>query len=357
MFKPAHSLAVTSLVTSLLFNTVSPVLAQGQIVTNPSSPEELEQLVTSTSTAPEEPKATILTAMPTRYGDVDQLVLTPGQVSNFSLKIRNNGNSTVTIVSRAEDFVIGQDYKTPVPVESSEEDNRWAMASWITVTPATQTIQPNTTAAVQIKVNVPADALAGGHYVMITHQPAQSGMAAENTTSINQRVGTLIYGIVPGEFTEQAFIRNLTVPNFSDIGPVSYSFLVDNDSEAHIHPRLSARIYNIWGKEVNAQEIESGNIFPKTSRDFIGQWDRIWGVGRYKLEITMLYGLNSTTTVASTYFWLFPLWLFLAGVVVLITLIGLIWSVRRHYLHTKAQQTKRMAELEAKIADLEDAEG
>lgn len=357
MFKPAQSLAVTTVVASLLLNTISPVLAQGQVVTNPTTPEELQNLANTITSQPVVERITTLTAMPVRYGDETQLTLTPGESSNFSLKIRNNSDFPVTVTSLAEDFIIGADYKTPVPVDSSEEDNRWAMASWITVTPALQTIQANTTAAVQIKINVPTDALAGGHYVMVTHQPVQGGRANENATSINQRVGTLVYGIVPGEFTEQAFIRNLTVPMFSDIGPVAYSFLVDNDSEAHIRPRLSAKISNIWGKEVFAQEIESGNIFPKTSRDFAGQWDRIWGVGRYKLEITMLYGTNTATSMASTYFWLFPIWLFLAGLVVLVTLVALIWSVRRHYNHTKAQQAKRMAELEAKIADLEDAEG
>jgi len=357
MLKPASSVLIATIATSLIFSAVSPILAQGQVVTNPTPLEELQNLAETITSAPVEDRITTLTAMPTRHGDVDQLTLTPGQTSNFSLKIRNNSDFPVTITSLAEDFIIGADYKTPIPVEAEEENNRWAMASWITVTPALQTIQANTTAAVQIRINVPADALPGGHYVMITHQPASTGRAEDNVTAINQRVGTLVYGLVPGEFNEQAFIRSLSVPTFSDIGPVPYSFMVDNDSEAHIHPRLSAKIYNIWGKEVDAKEIESGNIFPKTARNFESKWERIWGVGRYKLEITMLYGSDgSRTGSASTYFWLFPIWLFLAGLVVLITLVALIWSVRRHYLRTKADQAKRMAELEAKISDLEDVQ-
>lgn len=357
MRKPAQSLVVSTIAVALLLNTVAPAFAQGQVVTNPTPLEELQNMANTISAAPVEDKVTTLTAMPTRYGDIDQLTLTPGQASNFSLKIRNNSDFAVTITSLAEDFIIGEDYKTPVPVEAAEEDNRWAMASWITVTPAMQTIQANTTAAVQVRINVPEDALAGGHYVMVTHQPVQGGRSTDNVTAVNQRVGTLVYGIVPGNFSEQAFLRSLSVPMFSDIGPVPYTFMVDNDSEAHIHPRLSAKIYNLWGKEVTAQEIESGNIFPKTSRDFEGKWERIWGVGRYKLEITMLYGTDGARHGSiSTYFWLFPIWLFLAGVVVLLTLVVLIWSVRRHYQRTKADQAKRMAELEAKISDLEDAQ-
>lgn len=357
MFKPAKSLAVASIVSALLLHTIAPVLAQGQVVTNPTSPEELQNLANTISSQPVQPRETTLTAMPVRYGDIDQLTLTPGEQVNFTLKIRNNSDFPVTVTSLAEDFIVGADYKTPIPVEAPEGENRWAMASWMTVTPNIQTIQANTTAAVQVRVDVPEDALAGGHYVMVTHQPSAGSASKDNITAVNQRVGTLVYGIVPGEFNEQAFLRSLSTPKFSDIGPVPFSFLVDNDSEAHIHPRLSAKIYNFWGKEVSAQEIETGNIFPKTSRDFKGQWDRIWGVGRYKLTVTMLYGTHSTVTEASTYLWLFPIWLFLAGLVVLAALVALIWSVRRHYFHTKKQQAKRMAELEAKIADLEDAQG
>lgn len=330
---------------------VEPIMAQPV----PSATPTLEGMAEAIAADPiTEDSTSVLTAMPVRYGDQENLQLVPGQAANFSLRIRNNGDTPVTITSLAEDFIIGDDYITPVAVNVPDGQNRWAMAGWTTITPAIQVIQGNTTAAVQVRIQVPQDALPGGHYMMITHQPVVSAAPGNNNTSINQRVGTLIYGIVPGDFNEVAFLRNLTVPQLSDLGPVPFSFLVDNDSEAHIRPQLSVKIYNFWGKEIFSQAIESGNIFPKTSREFDSQWERIWGFGRYRLEITMLYGSSGiTTTSTQTHFWLFPIWLFLAALVAVLALVAGALLVRRHYLHTKEEQAKRMKELETKISSLE----
>lgn len=301
-----------------------------------------------------------LVAMPTRYGDekATQLLLVPGERQQFSLRVRNESTKPITVQSLVEDFVIGEDGVTPTPVESTEENNnRWSMASWITLTPAKQTIDPKSTAGVNVTIEVPEDALPGGKFVMIMHQPDTgllTSTTGETTNVVNQRVGTLVYGVVDGDFIENAFIRDLVAPQLSEFGPIAYSFRVDNDSDVHIRPQLTVKIYNMWGKLLDTSSLETKNIFPKISRDFEGEWQQIWGLGRYKLEVAMMYGTTDTVTkIASTYFWIIPIKLILAIIFSLLVIITAVVLIRRHYLHRKNDQATKVKELEEKLAKLE----
>jgi len=298
-----------------------------------------------------------LTATPVRLGDDNSLLLKPGEKKQVTLKVYNNSKQEVKIVSLAEDFVIGEDGATPQPVDVAESDNRWSLNKWLTIVPNTQTIKDGATGVVSVLIEVPEDALPGGHYAMIMHQPDMNKETAnqeDKSTAINQRVGTLLYVVVDGPIHEEAFIRELIIPPFQEFGPVPYSFEIDNDSDIHIQPRLTFNVYNIWGKKVFSEAVNSKNIFPKQSRPFDeGAWERIWGLGRYKGEVVMMYGTQSTTKMLSSFFWLFPLRLVLAIGLGLLALIGMAVAIRRHLIHRKQDQSARVRELEEQVARME----
>lgn len=298
-----------------------------------------------------------LTATPVRIGDDNSLRLKPGEKKQVTLKVYNNSQNAIKIISLAEDFVIGEDGATPQPVDVAETDNRWSLKKWVTVVPNSQTIKAGETGVISVLIEVPEDALPGGHYAMVMHQPDLGKDAAnkdEKSTAIKQRVGTLLYVVVDGPIYEEAFIRELNIPQFQELGPVPYSFVIDNDSDVHIQPELSFNVYNIWGKRIFSEAINSKNIFPKDSRSFDeGMWERIWGFGRYKGEIVAVYGSQSATKMLSTYFWLFPLKLVLAIGVAIISFIGIFIAIRRHMIHRSQDQSKRVRELEETVARME----
>lgn len=298
-----------------------------------------------------------LTATPVRIGDDNSLLLKPGEKKQVTLKVYNNSSTATKIITLAEDFVIGEDGATPQPVDVTETNNRWSLKKWLTIVPNSQTIKAGETGVVSVLIEVPADALPGGHYAMVMHQPDLGKDAAndeEKSTVINQRVGTLLYVVVDGPIYEEAFIRDLYIPQFQELGPVPYSFVFDNDSDTHLQPKLTFNVYNIWGKRIYSEAVESKNIFPKDSRTFDqGVWERIWGFGRYKGEVVAVYGSQSATKMLSTTFWLFPLKLVLAIGVAVITFIGIFIAIRRHMIHRSQDQTKRVRELEETVARME----
>lgn len=300
-----------------------------------------------------------LTAIPPRLGDDNSLLLKPGEKKQVTVQVHNSSNQTILVRSTAQDFIVTEDADTPVPIDVADADNRWSLASWLTISPSIQTITPNQTVALNVLVEVPESALPGGHYAMILHQPETGKLlpgqtaTGSQTTGVNQRVGTLLYVVVDGPINEQAFIRDFTIPNFMEFGPVPFSYIIENQSDVHIQPRMAVEIKNIFGQKVATIQPETRNIFPFTSRTFEGQWDRIWGFGRYTAEVVATYGTTNQLVIAQANFWLIPIKLIIAIIAMILILILGGMSVRRHLIHRKQDQSKKIAELESKLQTLE----
>lgn len=191
---------------------------------------------------------------------------------------------------------------------------------------------------------------------MVTHKPVGLNgekFQEESASKISQRVGTLMYVLVEGPINEEAFVRDFSMPKFTEYGPVPFSFSVDNQSDIHIKPDISIEIYNIFGIKVDTIVLESKNVFPMISRNFNDQWDQVWGTGYYKAKLVMSYGSEGAITIANTSFWLLPITLVIAALIVLLTLVVIFIATRRHLLHKNSDEQQRMQMLEEKISKLE----
>lgn len=305
---------------------------------------------------------TTLTAIPPRLGDEGSLVANPGEVLQATVRVRNNSDKPLNILSAASDFILDTDGSTPIVVTDQNVSNRWSLASWITIAPNLQTVQPNETKVLSVVIAIPDDALPGGHYAMITHQPSTEAVpkngevvdAKLSATGISQRVGTLLYVTVKGAINESAFIRSFNIPRLTEYGPVPYSFTVENQSDIHIQPGLMLEFRDMLGRKVEQVPIESKNIFPLTERRFEGSWSKVWGTGRYTATITMNYGSQGAIAIAKTSFWLFPFTLVVAALLTLLVLLAMFIAVRRHLIHRKTDQSARIKELEEKLSRLEE---
>jgi hypothetical protein len=297
-----------------------------------------------------------ITAIPPRLGDDGTLKAKPGEKIQASVRVRNSSKQTVRLESLVQDFVIGEDGSTPTPVDDTVS-NRWSLASWTVLTPTSQTLKPGEVGQLTVLIEVPADALPGGHYAMVLHRPAvnqgQFELKGAASSGVNQRVGTLLYVMVDGPINEEAFVRNFTFPKFSEFGPMPFGFAVENGSDIHIKPQISIEIYNFFGKQVETIQIEPKNIFPLTSRSFEGQWDRVWGIGPYSARLVMSYGSQGQVAIAKTSFWLIPYRLVIAALVVIFSALAVLVVLRRHFLHRAANEQARIKQLEEKLEQLE----
>ncbi|MBD3250211.1 MAG: hypothetical protein GF381_01395 [Candidatus Pacebacteria bacterium] len=299
-----------------------------------------------------------LIAIPPRRGENRELVVNPGEKIQTDIRVKNNSNQTLSLKSYARDFIVGENGRTPIPVDQSVS-NRWSLASWMAVVPNQHELGPNETAQINIVIEVPDDALPGGHYAMVLHQPTNNEPATQDldaqeaVTSINQMVGTLFYVIVDGPINEEAYITDFKFNNFQEFGPVPFSFKVSNQSDIHIKPRMEVDIFNLIGQKVDSIKVEPRNIFPLTSLNFNGKWEKVWGFGLYKAKLTLSYGENGQVVMANTNFWIIPVRIVLAILFILLTLSAIIVSVRSHIRHKTEQEEAKIKELQQKLEQYE----
>lgn len=300
-------------------------------------------------------KQVTLTAIPPRIGEDSTLKAKPGEKLQVQLRVKNLSSQAVNVTTTAQDFILSEDGSTPIAIDDTSS-NRWSLASWLTIIPNENTIAPNETVGLNVLIEIPQDALPGGHYAMVLHQPNKVGggleLQGDSESAVNQRVGTLIYVVVDGVINEEAYLRNFTFPEFSEYGPVPFSFTVENNSDVHITPQMNIEIFDIFNRKVDDIQVSPKNIFPITSREFSGEWKRIWGFGPYNAKLVMSYGNKGSIVVANSSFWLLPIKLVVAGLTALLTIIILLLSIKKHLNHRKEMDRKKIEELENQIQEI-----
>lgn len=301
--------------------------------------------------APQASAEMIMTAIPPKV----DLKGDPGQTLTATLKIRNDSETTENFSIKVEDFVVYDSKGTPIPVNTST-NNRWALSSWINA-PKEIPVDAGGLQVIDISIKIPMTALPGGHYAMITYTPnaeAKAGDLKQTGNIITQRVGTLIYITVNGEITEAATITKFNVPKFTELGPVEFNGSVLSMSGTHINPKGTITISDPLNSKVAEIDVETGNIFPETTRDFTANWNQKWGWGRYKADLNLAYGTAGSVVTASIFFWLFPIRLVIISLVALISILTIIILLNKRSKRHQQELEKEVQELKEELHQAEE---
>ena len=123
-FRVVMLVAVASLVGILGVSFASPLLAQAQSSQDlGSSGNEL-----------------VMTAIPPR---TETITVKPGETFQTSVQLRNVSSQSQSITTDVQDFIVGQDGKTPTAISRSESAPlRWSLASWIIVSQPNASLVP-----------------------------------------------------------------------------------------------------------------------------------------------------------------------------------------------------------------------
>ena len=91
------------------------------------------------------------------------------------------------------------------------------------------------------------------------------------------------------------------------------------------------------------------------TRDFEGVFDKVWGSGFYKAKVIVSYGQSGQVVIQKFSFYLLPIRLILAVLVVLLVIISVYIVTRRHIKHRKDDQNRRIKELEQEVAEMKNS--
>ena len=280
-----------------------------------------------------------------------EITVKPDGAATKTIKVRNESDGDKTVTISIEDFVVNDNNGTPTIVTASKEDNRWAASSWIQVSPSSVKLKAGETKSLNLTVLPPKNALPGGHYAMVIQSPDNNVTLSTTGSSIQPRVGTLVYITIPGDITQNAVIKNFSAGKFFEFGPIDFATTIQNLSDIHIKPAGNITITNMIGMKSFIQFNKDGNnIFPGKTRDFENQLNKKWLFGRYKAELNAAYGSAGGVATAVVFFWVIP-WRFMilvaAAIAVLIAVIIIIRNKSGGDKETEEKVDELEKELEA----------
>ena len=298
-----------------------------------------------------------LTVIPSRQ----ELLVDPGEKTAITIKFLNQGETPVSGLLKAVDFIVENKEGTPTFLEgpprlgeagSTALSPRFAAASWVTLPYDRITIAPKDKVVIQAKITVPNDAQAGGRYLAVYFEPGgipgkAGGGEKEAAIPVAIRIAGLVYLRVSGPIEESARLVQFTAPKFLEYGPISVTTEILNLGNYHIRPKGTITLTSIFGKNVDRVVLNEENIFPDASRIFESKLGEKWMFGKYKLELAASYGETGKVLTATLFTWVFP-WKIISAVILAVIITILIVALLYHRFK------KREEKLEEKVEELEE---
>lgn len=277
----------------------------------------------------------------------------PGETIQKNVKITNNSpESELILQAHVQDFIVQDDLGTPIPV-SVTTSGRYLASPWFTLEKSEFVIPANQTMQIVVLINVPDDALPGGHYAGVFFQPVAARNMKKTVSYTAAQVGSLFAITVPGDIKFDALIKDFrTKLDVFEFGPIDFTAVIENQSDTHITPKTNIVIHDMFGRKLADVPVNDVNIFPYTSRTLQATWETVWGLGRYSATLSSAYGPGMLAS-RTTYFWIMPYRILAAIGVVLLVLLALIISIRRHLKHRQDHRDDEIDELKRKIVELE----
>lgn len=277
----------------------------------------------------------------------------PGDTLQQIVKLTNNSDEKELILQAFPvDFIVQDDLGTPIKVNQSAS-GRYLASPWFTLEQTEIVVPPKQTIQLVVLVNVPADALPGGHYAGVFFEPKLARGLKQTVSYTTTQVGSLFGITVDGDIKYDALIQDFSVKsNISEFGPIDFSATIENQSDTHIRPKALITIKDMVGRELAQLPLDEVNVFPFTSRTLKGTWETVWGLGRYTATLSATYGpgLEANRTL---YFWIMPYRLLAAIVVVILVLLVTFILIRRHLKSQGDHRDAEIDELKRKIVELE----
>ncbi len=277
----------------------------------------------------------------------------PGEVVQKNIKVTNNSEDQEVILKmHVKNFIVQDDLGTPILVDDKTA-GKYMASPWFTLEKSELVIPPKTTERLVVLITIPADALPGGHYAGVFFQPVPAKNMKSTVSYTSAQVGSLFSVTIPGDIKYDALIKDFkTTKNVFEFGPIDFSATIENQSDSHISPSSTIVVHDMVGRKLTEIKLNDVNIFPYTSRTLTGSWDQVWGLGRYSATLTSSYGPGLVAT-RTMYFWIMPYRLIAAILVVLMVLLVIFISIRRHLAHKNDNRDAEIDELKRKIVEME----
>lgn len=275
-----------------------------------------------------------------------ELVIAPGETKTVTVTVKNVTSSDTTYKAIINDFIAG-DNELGQPALILDDDKFAPSHSLKTHIAPIPNISVNAGESKNVKVSVsmPKDAAGGGYFGAVRFL-AISGKQGQNIT-LSASVGSLILVRVPGDIKEAMTLASFDVRK-SETATSGSAFFTTNKNlhvvarfknTGNVHEQPFGKVILRKGDKVlQTTEINNtdpkGNVLPDSIRRFSVKLDKVGSWGKYTVEGNFGYGTTGQLVSGKTSFFVLPLALIIAGLVllglVLFAIFGLPRAIKRY---------------------------
>ena len=279
------------------------------------------------------------------------ITIEAGESGTVEVLVTNISDDAVILRAIANDFVAGDEKGTPSIIL---DENSYAPSHSLKrfMKPIENiTLGPGETRKVEVQIEVPADAMAGGYYGVIRFAPATS---SGQPVDLNASVASLILLRVPGPVVEELVLTNFDVRQNGSSGsnfrtPDNLELLLRFENKGNVHVAPFGQIVVQKGKEVIYdykfnQKDPKGEVLPNSARRWEVPLENLGKFGKYKIIGTFGYGTQGQTINVEKTIWIIPTLYILGavgGLLLLIAIIVGIWLFLRSYKRRILRSARR----------------
>jgi len=288
----------------------------------------------------------------------------PGQIVVKEMTLINELSTAETYYSSYANFEAQGETGTPTFVTAKDD-----LGTWMEV-PASLSLTSGESKTIPIKITIPKNADAGGHFAAIFWGTTPT-IKIPGAVAIGAKTGMLVLLRVNGAVNEKGGILEFATKGkqtFFTSLPVSFYYRFQNSGSDRIKPAGDVVFKNIIGltaAKISGNPVE-GNILPNSIRkietvwqgkdgptppevkgNFFTQAGYEWNnfaFGKYNAELNLTYGTENQVATAPFSFWVFP-WHLTVFLIILLLLIFLVLRAGiKHYDHWVILQAEEMLE-------------
>jgi len=271
-----------------------------------------------------------------------------GASGEVPITITNLTGSDVLVSPIENDFVQGDESGTPSIILDKDEFAPTHSLKRFMQPLANVKVPANGSTVVKVKINVPANAQAGGYFGALRFAPTSPDDGGQ--VNLSASVASLILLTVPGPVTQQLNLTDFSLQQGSKAGTdfrtandLKVVFRFENKGNIQLGPFGKVSVTQgdklVYDYDFN-QDTPRDVILPDGARKWEVPLQKIGDFGYYTVHGTFTYGTENKTIEVERSFWVIPTAYIIGAIVALILIIGLVvWLI--FFLKGRKRRTAR----------------
>jgi uncharacterized protein YdeI (BOF family) len=259
-----------------------------------------------------------------------------GKTYRVNIKVTNVTGGDIAYKTSDNDFQARDETGSPQVLIDSNAPESSSVVGWISST-SNFFLKAHETTTINAIITVPSNAEPGGHYGVLRF--FGQGPSFDSTgVGLSASAGSLILIRVDGQINESSKLASFFTANgdkqssIFEHNPINIVTRITNDGNIHVKPVGTIQLKNMFGNIVGSIPVNNAkaNVLPDSTRKFEVSYND-WMFGYYTADLTMGYGTNGQTILASTSFWVIPYKAIAIIVVILLTVLYVVVKSIKKY--------------------------